>query len=54
MRGTAHSCNSYHIQAVYFYEPEGRGPCFAFEGEKKMLSWFRGYLIVVSQQEVAR
>lgn len=40
-------------EAVYFYEPEGRGPCFAFEGEKKMLSWFRGYLIVVSQQEVA-
>lgn len=38
-------------EAVYFYEPDGRGPCFAFEGEKKLLSWFRGYLIIVGQQE---
>lgn len=36
-------------QAVYFYEAEGRGPCFAFEGDKKLLSWFRSYLIVVGQ-----
>jgi hypothetical protein len=34
-------------EAVYFYEVEGRGPCFAFEGEKKLLHWFRGYLVVV-------
>jgi hypothetical protein len=36
-------------EAIYFYESEGRGPCFAFEGDKKMLSWFRSYLIVVGQ-----
>ena len=36
-------------QAVYFYEVEGRGPCFAFDGDKKLLAWFRGYLIVVNQ-----
>ncbi|KAL6049387.1 Vacuolar protein sorting-associated protein 11 [Balamuthia mandrillaris] len=38
-------------EAVYFYEAEGRGPCFAFEGEKKIVAWFRGYLIVVGQDE---
>jgi hypothetical protein len=36
-------------EAVYFYEQEGRGPCFAFEGDKKLLAYFRSYLIVVSQ-----
>ncbi len=28
---------------------EGRGPCYAFEGEKIDLHWFRGYLIIVSK-----
>lgn len=28
---------------------EGRGPCYAFEGEKLDLHWFRGYLIIVSK-----
>lgn len=32
-------------EAVYFYEVDGRGPCWAFEGEKKLLGWFRGYLL---------
>ncbi|KAK7475894.1 hypothetical protein BaRGS_00032862, partial [Batillaria attramentaria] len=36
--------------AVYFYQPDGRGPCLAFEGEKLQLHWFRGYLIVVSKE----
>lgn len=36
-------------EAVYFYEPESRGRCFVFEGEKKLLSWFRSYLIIVGQ-----
>lgn len=36
-------------EAVYFYEPDGIGPCFGFEGEKKLLSWFRSYLVVVGQ-----
>ncbi|KAI4353120.1 hypothetical protein L6164_002092 [Bauhinia variegata] len=34
-------------EAVYFYEVDGRGPCWAFEGEKKLLGWFRGYLLCV-------
>ncbi|KAJ4827545.1 Vacuolar protein sorting-associated protein 11 [Turnera subulata] len=38
-------------EAVYFYEVDGRGPCWAFEGEKKFLGWFRGYLLcVISDQ----
>lgn len=28
---------------------EGRGPCYAFEGEKLDLHWFRSYLIIVSK-----
>lgn len=28
---------------------DGIGPCFGFEGEKKILSWFRSYLVVVGQ-----
>lgn len=34
-------------EAVYFYEVDGRGPCWAFEGSKKFLGWFRGYLLCV-------
>ncbi|CAK9180414.1 unnamed protein product [Ilex paraguariensis] len=34
-------------EAVYFYEVDGRGPCWAFEGEKKFLGWFHGYLLCV-------
>lgn len=36
--------------AVYFYQPDGRGPCLAFEGEKLQLHWFRGYLIIVGKE----
>ncbi|CAK9277286.1 unnamed protein product [Sphagnum jensenii] len=35
-------------EAVYFYEVDGRGPCWAFEGEKQFIAWFRGYLLVVT------
>ncbi|XP_072041834.1 vacuolar protein sorting-associated protein 11 homolog [Amphiura filiformis] len=35
--------------AVYFYQPDGRGPCLAFEGQKTILHWFRGYLVVVTK-----
>lgn len=28
---------------------EERGPCYAFEGEKLDLHWFRGYLVIVSK-----
>jgi len=36
--------------AVYCYNPEGRGQCYAFEGKKRLLNWFRGYLTVVSDE----
>ncbi|KAL4227956.1 Vacuolar protein sorting-associated protein 11 [Mactra antiquata] len=35
--------------ALYFYQPDGRGPCLAYEGEKFMLHWFRGYLVIVGR-----
>lgn len=35
-------------EAVYFYDIDGRGPCWAFEGEKKFIGWFRGYLLCVT------
>ncbi|XP_051151972.1 vacuolar protein-sorting-associated protein 11 homolog [Andrographis paniculata] len=38
-------------EAVYFYEVDGRGPCWAFEGLKKLLGWFRGYLLCVSADQ---
>ncbi|KAG1669413.1 Vacuolar protein sorting-associated protein 11 [Nymphon striatum] len=36
--------------ALYFYQPDDRGQCLAFEGEKIILHWFRGYLVVVSKE----
>ena len=38
-------------EAVYFYEPDGQGPCYAFEGDKKLMGWFRSYLVVVNDQK---
>ncbi|XP_076269344.1 vacuolar protein sorting 11 isoform X2 [Rhynchophorus ferrugineus] len=35
--------------AVYCYTSDGRGPCYAIEGEKIMLEWFRSYLIIISK-----
>eukprot|EP01100_Stratorugosa_tubuloviscum_P009148 TRINITY_DN3821_c1_g1_i2.p1 TRINITY_DN3821_c1_g1~~TRINITY_DN3821_c1_g1_i2.p1 ORF type:complete len:907 (-),score=370.21 TRINITY_DN3821_c1_g1_i2:89-2758(-) len=32
---------------IFFFTPEGRGACLAIEQPKKLM-WFRGYLIVVS------
>uniref|UniRef100_A0A8C4Q9L1 Vacuolar protein sorting-associated protein 11 homolog n=1 Tax=Eptatretus burgeri TaxID=7764 RepID=A0A8C4Q9L1_EPTBU len=34
---------------VYLYQPDERGPCFAFEGEKKIVHWYRGFLVVVTK-----
>jgi hypothetical protein len=33
--------------AVYFYEPEEKGNCFGFDGQKKQLMWFNNYLVLV-------
>lgn len=36
-------------ECVYLYQPDGRGPCFAFEGQKLIARWYRGYLVTVSK-----
>ncbi|XP_078235660.1 vacuolar protein sorting-associated protein 11 homolog isoform X2 [Pogona vitticeps] len=36
-------------ECVYLYQPDERGPCFAFEGQKLIAHWYRGYLIIVSK-----
>lgn len=37
-------------QAIYCYTTEGRGPCYALEGEKVRLDWFRSYLIITTNE----
>ncbi len=41
------------LQAVYFYMPDERGICLAFEGEKLLVHWYRNYLVVVSREAKA-
>jgi len=38
-------------EAVYFYEVDGRGPCWAFDGDKKFVGWFRGYLLCIIEDQ---
>lgn len=40
-------------QAVYCYTFDGRGPCYALEGEKSMIQWFRSHLLTVSKPNKA-
>ncbi|CAO3609654.1 unnamed protein product [Cunninghamella blakesleeana] len=36
-------------EAIYLYDPTGRGPCFAYDSPKVSLTWFKSnYLIIVS------
>ncbi|XP_008204135.1 vacuolar protein sorting-associated protein 11 homolog isoform X1 [Nasonia vitripennis] len=35
--------------AIYCYTPDGRGPCYAVEGQKIMLEWFRSYLVIITK-----
>nr|XP_008196910.1 PREDICTED: vacuolar protein sorting-associated protein 11 homolog [Tribolium castaneum] len=35
--------------AIYCYTADGRGPCYAVDGEKVMLEWFRSYLVIISK-----
>lgn len=45
-------------QAIYFYGPEGRGPCFIIGGiffraysslgDKSIVTWYHSYLVVVT------
>lgn len=43
-------------EAVYFYEPEERGVCFGFEGEKVQVGWFNNYLylVCVGERDIRR
>ncbi|XP_047535225.1 vacuolar protein sorting-associated protein 11 homolog [Vanessa atalanta] len=36
--------------AIYCYTTEGRGPCYALEGEKLRLNWFRSYLVITTNE----
>lgn len=38
-------------EAIYFYNTQGIGPCMAFEGDRKLLSWFRNYCVSVEQAQ---
>ncbi|KAI8391064.1 uncharacterized protein BYT42DRAFT_591772 [Radiomyces spectabilis] len=36
-------------EAIYLYDPTGRGPCFAYDTPKSSLMWFKSnYLVIVS------
>lgn len=37
------------LQAIYCYTTDGRGPCYAVDGTKVCLQWFRTYLIIVAE-----
>ncbi|XP_076626733.1 vacuolar protein sorting 11 [Colletes latitarsis] len=39
-----------HNNAIYCYTPDGNGPCYAVEGQKIMLEWFRNYLVIVAKE----
>ncbi|KAJ8020828.1 Vacuolar protein sorting-associated protein 11-like [Holothuria leucospilota] len=39
--------------ALYFYQPDERGSCLIFEGNKSRLQWFRNYLLVVTKDNKA-
>nr|XP_043898783.1 vacuolar protein sorting-associated protein 11 homolog [Solea senegalensis] len=34
-------------ECVYLYQPDERGPCFAFDGHKLFAHWHRGYLFLL-------
>lgn len=36
--------------AVFCYTPDGRGPCYAYQGQKMMLKWYRNYLVIVTKE----
>jgi len=45
-----HFSKEQNFQAIYCYTPDGRGPCYAVEGQKIMLEWFRTYLVIVAKE----
>ncbi|XP_077448668.1 vacuolar protein sorting-associated protein 11 homolog isoform X1 [Stigmatopora argus] len=41
-------------ECVYLYQPDERGPCFAFDGTKILARWHRGYLFLIIQNPKTR
>ncbi|XP_022822921.1 vacuolar protein sorting-associated protein 11 homolog [Spodoptera litura] len=41
-------------EALYVYTTEGRGPCYALEGEKVRLDWFRSYLVITRNESPSK
>ena len=37
--------------AIFYYGPNGRGPCYAFEGPKSLIGVFKNYVSLVSPPE---
>lgn len=37
--------------AIYCYTMDGKGPCYAVEGEKVLIQWSKMYLVIVSKDE---
>ncbi|KAL0275277.1 UNVERIFIED_CONTAM: hypothetical protein PYX00_003181 [Menopon gallinae] len=37
--------------AIYCYTTDGKGPCYAVEGEKVLIQWSKMYLVIVSKDE---
>ena len=36
-------------ECVYLYQPDERGPCFAFDGQKLLAHWYRGYMLLLTK-----
>ncbi|XP_028040568.1 vacuolar protein sorting-associated protein 11 homolog [Bombyx mandarina] len=41
-------------KAIYCYTTEGRGPCYALEGDKVALNCFRSYLVITANEPAAK
>lgn len=45
-----HNLTVANSDAIYCYTIEGRGPCYALEGEKVRLDYFRSYLVITTNE----
>ncbi|XP_053611188.1 vacuolar protein sorting-associated protein 11 homolog [Plodia interpunctella] len=53
-RADAHGLTVAIDNAIYCYTAEGRGPCYALEGEKVRLDWFRSYLVITINESAPK
>ncbi|KAL5963996.1 hypothetical protein TSMEX_008270 [Taenia solium] len=42
-----------HKEAVYFYDPDGRGPCLAIVGNKQAIAVYKNYLVSIRCNKIA-